>query len=138
MTSGSAPRQARYCAIRSAAAASVGLGDGVGMAVAGEEGREAQHVGVVGLADDQRPAVAALDQRDAAQDQRPGDPLAERRLGDEQRPEPGGRDQERLDRALGVAVDQRRPSGELAGLGEELAGALLDQRLAPAEAVAQA
>ena len=39
-----------------------------------------------------------------------------------------GRDEQRLDLALGVAVDQRRLAGQRADLGQELAGTLLDDR----------
>ena len=38
---------------------------------------------------------------------------------------PGG-DQQGLDLALGRGVDQRRAAGELADVGEEVTGALLD------------
>ena len=82
-------------------------------------------------------AGAALDQGDAAQDQRAHDALAELGLGDQQRGagSSGGIDQ-RLDLAFGVAVDQRGRAGQLADLGQELARALLDDRRDMAEAVA--
>ncbi len=113
-----------------------GVGDLVGKRAPPEKGREADHVGVVGVADDQRAAVARLDELHPPQDQRAGDPLAQGRLRDEKRAEAGRRDQDGRDVAFGVAVDQRRAAGQGAGLGEELARALLHHRLAPAEAVA--
>ena len=108
------------------------------MPVAAKEGREPQHVGIVRRPDDERPAVPGLDQRHPAQDQRARDPLAEAGLGDEQRPQPGRRDQDRLDLALRMPVDQRRPPRERAYLGGELPRPLLRDRLPPPEAVALA
>ena len=77
-------------------------------------------------ADQHRPADAALDQADAAQDQRAHDALAEIGFGDQQRAQFVRRDQQRLDIALGMAVDQRDAAGELADLGQKLPGALVD------------
>ena len=47
------------------------------LAVAGQKTLQAQHVAIVRVADDDRPARAALQQTDTAQDQRPHDALAE-------------------------------------------------------------
>ncbi len=73
-------------------------------------------------ADQHRAADAALDQADPAQDQRAHDALAELGLGDQQRAQFLRRDQQRLDVALGMAVDQRDAAGELADLGQKLPG----------------
>ena len=116
-----------------------GAGVGVGVeprmrvAVARQEILEPEHVGVVGAADDHRAAAAALDQPDAAQDQRAHDPLAKLGLGDQQRAEPLGRDDQRLDRSPGMAVDQRRAPRQLAKLAHEAADAVGDDRFAPAK-----
>ena len=61
------------------------------MAVAGEETLQPQHVGIVGAADDHRPAGAGLQQADAAQDQRAHDALAELGLLHQQVAQPIGR-----------------------------------------------
>ena len=87
-------------------------------------------------ADQHRTAGAALDQADPAQDQRAHDALAELGLGDQQRAQLLRRDQQRLDVALGMAVDQREAAGKLADLGEELPRPLVDDRRDMAEAVA--
>ena len=75
-----------------------------------------------------RPPVAALDQIDPAQDQRAHDALAEFGLGDQQRAQLIRRNQQRLDVALGMAVDQREAAGKLADLGEKLPRPLVDDR----------
>ena len=106
------------------------------MAVAGEKALQPHHVAERGRADQHRTADAALDQADPAQDQRAHDALAEIGFGDQQRAQPLRRNQQRLDVALGVAVDQRDAAGELADLGEKLAGPLIDHRRDVAEAVA--
>ncbi|MHC2773059.1 hypothetical protein ACVIM7_002526 [Bradyrhizobium liaoningense] len=78
------------------------------LAVAGEEPLQPHHAGGVRRSDQHGAAGAALDQIDPAQDQRPHDALAELGLGDQQRAQPVRRQQQRLDIALGAAVDQRR------------------------------
>lgn len=50
--------------------------------------------------------------------------------------QPLRRQQQRLDVALGAAIDQRRPAGELAEFGQELPRPLLDQRRDMTEPVA--
>ena len=70
-----------------------------------------------------RTSEADLDQRHATQDERAQDALAELGLGDEQRPQRLGRNDDRLhvtDRS-GVDHAQVRPSGELTDLGHDLA-----------------
>jgi hypothetical protein len=106
----------------------VGIEHLMRLAVAGQEIVEAQEVSVVGRADQDRPADGGLgDQIDSAQDQRAGDALAELGLGDEHGAEPVGRDEDDLDLALGTAVDKGVLARQLPDLGEELAGALVDQ-----------
>ncbi len=102
----------------------------VRMAVAGQETLQPQHVAVLGAADDHRPAGPGLDQADAAQDQGAHDALAELGLGDEQRPQPLGRDDQGFHRALRVGIDQRRPARQLRQLAHERAGPVGDDQLA--------
>ena len=104
--------------------------------VAAQEGLQPDDVGDVRRADQHRAAGAGLDQADAAQDQRAHDALAELGLGDQQPAQVLGLDHQRLDVALGVAVDQGRASRQRADLGQELAGPLIDDRRDVAEAVA--
>ena len=96
----------------------------VRMAVAAEEVDQPEHVAVAVAADDHRAAAAALDQADAAQDQRAHDPLAKLGLGDQQRAQPVGRDDERLDRRVSaIASTSDRPPGKLRQLAHERARA---------------
>ena len=92
------------------------------IAVAGEETLQADDAGRIRRPDQHRTADAGLDQTDAAQDQRAHDALAKIGFGDQQRAQPFRRDQQRLDVALGMPVDQRDAAGELADFGEKLAG----------------
>ena len=57
-------------------------------------------------------------------------------LGDQQRAQPLRRNQQGLDIAFGVTVDQRDPPGQLTDLGEELARPLVDDGADMAEAIA--
>ncbi len=107
----------------------------VRMSAPAEEVLEPQHVAVIGAADDDRPGPG-LDQTDAAEDQRAHDLLAEFRLRHQQRAELLRRNDERLDRSLGVGVDQGRAAGELGHLAHERAGAVGDDRVATIELVA--
>ena len=107
----------------------------MGIAVPAEEILEPGDAGRCRRADEDRAAGAGADQRDPAEDERAHDALAKLGLGDQQRPEVLRRDQQRLDLALGMAVDQRRLAGQRADLGEELARTLLDHRRDMAEAV---
>ena len=108
----------------------------VRIAVAGEKSLQVDDAGRILRPDQYRAADAALDQADPAQDQRAHDALAEISLRDQQRPQLVRRDQERLDIALGMAVDQRDASGQLPDLGEELTRPLLDHGCDMAEPVA--
>ena len=86
--------------------------------------------------DQHRAADAALDHADPAQDQRAHDALAEIGFGNQQRAQSLRRNQERLDVALGVAVDQRGAAGELTDFGEKLTRSLVDHRRDVTEAIA--
>ena len=79
-----------------------------------------------GRPDQHRAADTALDQADAAQDQRAHDALAEIGLRHQQRAQFLRRYQQRLDVAFGMAVDQGDPAGELADLGQKLSRPLID------------
>ena len=106
------------------------------LAVARQKILQPRHVAERGRADQHRAADAALDQVDPAQDQRAHDALAEIGFGDQERAQFLRRNQQRLDLALGMAVDQRDAAGELADLGQELPRPLIDDRRDMAEAVA--
>ena len=106
------------------------------LSVTRQEILQARHVAERGRADQHRAADTALDQADAAQDQRAHDALAEIGFRDQQRTELVRRNEQRLDLALGMAVDQRDATRELADLGEELARPLFDHRRDVAKTVA--
>src|SRR4029077_3580758 len=106
------------------------------IAVAGEESLQANDAGRILRPDQHRPAAAAPDQTDAAQDERAHDALAEISLRDQKRAQPLRPNQQRFDLAFGVSIDQRDPLGELADLGEKLTRPLIDDRRDVAEAVA--
>ena len=94
------------------------------------------HAARIRRADQHRAADAALDQADPAQDQRAHDALAEIGFRDQQRAQPLRRDQQGLDLAFRMAIDQRDAAGELADFGKELARPLIDHRRDMTEAVA--
>ncbi len=103
------------------------------MTIAAEEAFEPEHVAVLGPTDDHRSAAAGLDQADAPQDKRAHDALAELRLRDQERTQAIRCDDQGLDRALRVRVDQRGPAGELRQLAHERARLVGDDQLAAAE-----
>ena len=103
------------------------------LAVAGEEALQPQHVGAAGVSDDDRAARAALQQPDAAQDQRAHDALAELGLLHHQVAQPLRADDQRLDRLERLGIDQRGAGRELRQLADELARPVRDDGLAPAE-----
>ena len=98
------------------------------MAVAPQEALQSQHVAAAGASDDDRSAGAALEQSDAAQDQRAHDALAELGLGDEQRAQLLGRNDQRLDRLRSMRVDQCRARRQRGKLAHEAAGRMRDDR----------
>ena len=113
-----------------------GIEDMVRMAVAGEEIPKPQHVGRMGRADQHKAAGRALDEADPPQDERADDALAEIGLGDQERADLGRWNEDGFHLSLRPAVDQRIAAGELADLGEELPGALLEDRRDVAKPVA--
>ncbi len=109
----------------------------VRVGVARQEPDQAQHVAIPRPADDDRPAGAGLDEPDAAQDERAHDALAELGLGDEQRAQSLRRNQQRLDVAPGVGIDERGTAGQLGEFAHERPDVVRDdnlrhRRLAPA------
>ena len=106
------------------------------IAVAGEKSLQPDNADRIRRPDQHRAADAALDQADPAQDQRAHDALAEIGFGDQKRAQLFRRYQQRLDVALGMAVDQRDAARELADFGEELARPLVDDRRDVSEAIA--
>ena len=103
-----------------------GIDGGVGMAVAGQETLQAQHVGVIGRAHQHRAAAGAFDQRDAAQDEGAHDALADFGLADQQGAQWFRRQQQGLHIGDCHAVHERGPAGQLRGLAQEFAGAMGD------------
>jgi len=123
---------------RGGAAIGEGIQHAMGIAVAGEEIVQPQHVGMAGRADDHRPGGAGLQQSDAAQDQRPHQPLAQfgflhqhvaQRL--------AGQDQG-VDILRCLGIDQGRAVGQLRQLAQELAWAMLDDGFAAGNTAALA
>src|SRR5258707_61267 len=103
------------------------------MSVAAEKALQTKHVAVLSTADDHRPARPRLQKADAAQNERAHDPLAEFRLGDQQRPQSIRRDDQGLDGFARACIDQCRPASELRQLAQELAGAMGDDGCAVAQ-----
>ena len=93
---------------------------------------QAEHIAVLGAADDHRPARAGLEQSDATQDQRAHDPLAQFGLGHEQCPKPVRRNKQGLHRPLRVSVHEGGSSRELRQFAHEGAGLVRDDRHAAA------
>ena len=112
--------------------------DVVRVPVAAQEILDPQQVGRLPQADQHGAARPGLDQADPAQDQRAHDPLAQIRLGDDQRAQLRGRHQQRLDVFLGGRVHHRGTPRELANLGQELPAPLVRNRNDMTHAVALA
>src|SRR3954453_12302551 len=106
-----------------------------GLAVAGKKVLQPRHVAERGRADQDWSADAALDQADAAQDQRAHDALAEIGFRDQERAQLVRRNQKRFDIALGMAIDQRDAAGKLADFRQKLPRSLVDHRRDVAKAV---
>ena len=85
--------------------------------------------------DQERTRDAALEQSDAAQDQRAHDALAELGFRDEDVAQSRRWHDQRLDRLRRARVYERRPTGELVQLGDEPAGAMGDDGLLVPERV---
>ncbi len=116
----------------------VGLGIGIGiqhlprMTVAGQKPLQRQDAVMQGRPDDHRPAGAALDQGDPAQDQGAHDPLPQLGLCDEQGAQPRRGDDHRFHGALGMGIHQHGAPAQGRELTHERARAIADDRLAPA------
>lgn len=111
----------------------VGIESAMGKSAAPQKALQPQHVAIAGRADDDRPAGAAFEQADAAQDQRPHDALAEIGLLHHQIAQAPRGDDDRLDRLDRLGIDQRRPVRQLRQLADEIAGAVADNSLTPAK-----
>jgi hypothetical protein len=83
----------------------------LGIAVSGEKDLQPDDVRSGRRPDQHDAAGASLKQGDPSNDERAHDPLAEVGLGDQQGPQPLRGNEQRLDIALGDAVDQRRAAG---------------------------
>jgi hypothetical protein len=116
----------------------IGIESQMRMAVAAQKALQPQHVGMPGSSDDHRAAGAGFEEADAAQDQRAHDALAEFRLGDQQRAQSIGLDDQRLDGPARNGVDQGRPAGKLRELAQEGAGSMGDDRCGSAGRVVAA
>jgi hypothetical protein len=98
-----------------------GIHDEVGIAVPGQKALEAQKIGIVWRADEDRPGAAVLDQPDATQNERAHDDLTDFRRPDHQRPQ-----MRRVDRKQGRAIlagssrGDRRAAVDLADFAREL------------------
>jgi len=112
--------------------------DVVGLAVALQETLQPQALGAFGRAQDDGAGGTLLDQRDAAQDQRANDALAEIGLGDDQRAQTRGAEQQDLDRTVGDDVDERGAARERSHFAGEVARFLAHDWNDVAEAVALA
>src|SRR5207247_1525759 len=117
------------------AGVAVGVERVVRMPVAREESCQPKHVAVAGVADDQRARDGALEETDAAQDERAHDAFAQLRFRDQNVAQLAGWDDERLDRLHGMRVHQRRAAGQLAELAHERARTVRDDRLVAPERV---
>ncbi len=115
----------------------VGIQMPVGMAVAGQEARQADDLAVGGPADDHRPS-AQLQKADPAQDQGPHDPLAQLGLGDQHRAQAVGPDAQHLNVGDGLDVDQGGAVRQLGQFADEVAGLVLDDHVAFVVSVAPA
>ena len=101
----------------------------VRMPVAREKAFEAQNIAVVGAADDHRSAGTGVEKINTAQDQGAHDALAQLGLFHHQVAQPARRDDERLDRFLGVGIDQRGAAGQLRKLAHERARTVRHDKL---------
>jgi len=91
---------------------------------------------VVAFAQQDRPARAFFDQRDAAQDQRAHDALAEFGFRDDQRAQPDGRNQQRIDGFHGHARDERGTPRQLPDFSQEISRPVFDDDVLAAQPIA--
>ena len=85
----------------------------VRMRVAGEENFEAQNIGMICTADDHGSTGSEPEKGDAAEDQGAHDAFAELSLLHQEIAQPARRNEEGLDRLLGVGIDQGRAARKL-------------------------
>ena len=91
------------------------------MAVAGKEIFEAQHIGMIGAADDHGPAGFNIKKGDTAEDQGAHDAFAELGLLHQEIAQPPRRNEDGLENLLGVGIDQGRTARKLCKLSHERA-----------------
>ena len=108
----------------------------VRIAVPGKKALEPDHVPRARRADQHSPCGAAFKQGHPPQNERPHDAFAELGLSDQECTQAVRGNQQGLDVALRRAVDQRRASGKLTNVGQELAFALFGDRRHMTQAVA--
>ena len=96
--------------------------------IPGQKALQANQVRVGRRTDEDRAARARLDQADPPEQEGAHDPLADRGLGDQHGPQLVPGDDQHLGVAHGPSVDDPGRTGQHAGLGEEPAGAELDDR----------
>jgi hypothetical protein len=83
----------------------------VRMPVAGEETFEAQNIGMIRAADDDGPTGSEPEKGDAAEDQGAHNAFAQLGLFHQETAQPARRNEEGLDRLLGVGIDQGQAAG---------------------------
>jgi len=101
----------------------------VRMPVAGEETFEAQNIGMIRAADDDGPTGSEPEKGDAAEDQGAHNAFAQLGLFHQEIAQPARRNEEGLDRLLGVGIDQRRAARQLGKLAHERARTVLYDEL---------
>ena len=101
-----------------------------------EEALQADDIGAFRRPDQDRPAGAGFDQRDAAQNERTHDLFAELSLGDQHVAQSIRRDQERRDVGESLGIDERRSAGQLPDLGEKIARPFLQDGSEMSEGIA--
>src|SRR5271169_749228 len=106
--------------------------------VAGKKALQTNDAGRIRRIDQHWTPGTAPDQVDAAKDERTHDTLAEIGFGNQKGAQPLRRNQQRVDVAPRVAIDQRDAAGKLTQLGQKLARPLLNDRRDMTEAVALA
>ena len=85
----------------------------VRMPVASQETFEAQNIGMIRAADDHGPAGSRIEKSDTAEDKGALDAFAELSLLHQEIAQPARRNEEGLDRLLGVGIDQGRAARKL-------------------------
>src|SRR6202008_1305482 len=91
------------------------------MPVASKETFEAQNIGMIRAADDHEPAGSRIKKGDTTENQGAHDAFAQFGLLHQQIAQPARRNEEGLDRLLGVSIDQGRAARKLRKLAHERA-----------------